>query len=87
MRMERATKCVTDTPRKRGVDPKRWCTPQVYTQQGAQSKSQETSSSLRVDANWVHHPHKDALVVMAKIANNIIHKMQVDNGSAANILF
>ena len=35
----------------------------------------------------MHHPHKDALVVIAKIANNIIHKMLVDNGTVANILF
>ena len=39
------------------------------------------------NANWVHHPHEDALAVMAKIANNIVHRMLVDNGSAANILF
>ena len=41
----------------------------------------------KADTNWVHHPHEDALVVMAKIANSIIHRMLVDNGSAANILF
>ena len=28
-----------------------------------------------------------SLVVTTKIANNIIHKMLVDNGSAANILY
>ena len=39
------------------------------------------------DANYVHHPHEDALAVTTKIANNIIHRMLVDNGSATNILF
>ena len=42
---------------------------------------------IEADANWVHHPHKDALVITAKIANKIIHRILVDNGSATNILF
>ena len=42
---------------------------------------------IEADANWVHHPHKDALVVTAKIANNIIHRMLGENGSASKILF
>ena len=42
---------------------------------------------VEVDANWVHHPHEDALVVTAKIANSIFHRMLVDNGGAANIFF
>ena len=36
--------------------------------------------------NWVHHPHEDALVIMAKIANNLVHRILVDNRSAINIL-
>ena len=40
----------------------------------------------KVDTNWVHHPYEDALVVTAKIANNIIHWMLIDNSNAANIL-
>ena len=39
------------------------------------------------NANWVHHSNKDALVVTAKIANSIIYRILVDNGSTANILF
>ena len=35
----------------------------------------------------VHHPHTNALVIIVKIANNIVHRMLVDNGSAVNILF
>ena len=38
------------------------------------------------DAKWVHHPHADALVVKVKIGTNNIHRVLVDNGSAANIL-
>ena len=37
--------------------------------------------------NWVRHPHEDGLLVMAKIANNLVHKILVDNGSAVNILY
>ena len=39
------------------------------------------------ETNMVHHPYEDALVVTAKIANIIIHRMLVDNGSTTNILF
>ena len=42
---------------------------------------------IEVDTKWVHHPHTDALVITFKIANNIVHRMLVDNGSAANIFF
>ena len=40
---------------------------------------------IEADAKWVHHPHTNALVITIKIANNIVHKMLVDNGNAANI--
>ena len=42
---------------------------------------------MEEDAKWVHHRHIDTLIITIKIANNIIHRMLVDNGSAANILF
>ena len=42
---------------------------------------------MKVDAKWVHHPHTDTLVITIKIANNIVHRMLVDNGSDVNILF
>lgn len=35
----------------------------------------------------MHHPHQDALVVIAKIGNNSIHKILIDNSSAINILY
>ena len=41
----------------------------------------------KVDANWMHHLHTDDLVIKVRIANSIVHKMLVDNGSAANIIF
>ena len=39
------------------------------------------------DANHVCHPHCNALVVKAMIANNNIHRMLVDNGSSVDILY
>ena len=33
-----------------------------------------------VDANWVHHPGKDALVIIAKIANSLVHRILVETG-------
>ena len=42
---------------------------------------------IETDASWVHHPHKDALVITAKIANSLIHRVLIDSGSADNILY
>ena len=42
---------------------------------------------IEADAKWVHHPHSDALVIMMKMANNIVHRMLVDNGSAVDIIY
>ena len=41
----------------------------------------------KADANWVHHPYEDALVIRAKIGNNLIHRILVDNRNAINILY
>ena len=41
---------------------------------------------IETDTSWVHHPHKDALVITTKIANNFIHWVLIDSGSAVNIL-
>ena len=41
----------------------------------------------KTDANWVHHPREDALVIIAKIANSLIHRILMDNRSAVNILY
>ena len=39
------------------------------------------------DAHHILHPHYDALVIKAMIANNNIHQMLVDNGSSVDILY
>ena len=39
------------------------------------------------DVSWVHHPHEDALVITAKIANSLIHHVLVDSRRAVNILY
>ena len=33
------------------------------------------------------HPHDDLLVVKAVVANKIVHRVLVDNGNSANIIF
>ena len=35
----------------------------------------------------MHYPHEDSLVVTTKIANSLILRMLMDNGSAVNILY
>ena len=39
------------------------------------------------DTRNVHHPHCDALVIKAMIANNNVHRILVDNGSSMDILY
>ena len=39
------------------------------------------------NASWVHHPHNDALVIIVKIANSLIHRVLVDSGKVVNILY
>ncbi|XP_074342175.1 uncharacterized protein LOC141679621 [Apium graveolens] len=39
------------------------------------------------DARWVHHPHKDALVISIQIGTKNVHRAFVDNGSSTNILY
>ena len=41
----------------------------------------------KTDVSWVHHPHEDTLVITAKIANSLIHRVLIDSGSAVNILY
>ena len=39
------------------------------------------------DARRLHHPHDDAFVVSIRVGEYNVHRMLVDNGSSANILF
>ena len=39
------------------------------------------------DARRLHHPHDDALVVSVRVGDYDVHRMLVDNGSSANILY
>ena len=39
------------------------------------------------DARRLHHPHDDALVVNVRVRDYNMHRMLVDNGSSADILY
>ena len=39
------------------------------------------------DAERVHHPHDDAIVITLLIANYTTRRVLVDNGSSTNILY
>ena len=46
-----------------------------------------TITFLDSDMEGRQHPHDDPLVVKAVIANKIVHRVLVDNGSSADIIF
>ena len=39
------------------------------------------------DARRLYHPHDDALVISIRVGDYNMHRMLVDNGSSANILY
>ena len=39
------------------------------------------------DARRLHHPHNDALVVSIRIEDYNMHRVLIDNGSSADILY
>ncbi|XP_074363494.1 uncharacterized protein LOC141704042 [Apium graveolens] len=39
------------------------------------------------ESRWVHHPHNDALVITMLIGEMNVHRVFLDNGSSANILY
>jgi hypothetical protein len=53
----------------------------------AQKKNLIILSFSEEDAEGVAMPHDDALVIMVTIANHAIHRILVDNGSSADILY
>ena len=42
---------------------------------------------LEEGARRLHHPHNDALVVSVRVGDYNVHRMLVDNGSSADILY
>ena len=46
-----------------------------------------TIEFLENDARRLHHPHDDALVVSLQIGDYNMHRVLVDNGSLADILY
>ena len=39
------------------------------------------------DARRLHHPHDNALIVSVRVGDYNVHRMLVDNGSSAGILY
>ena len=39
------------------------------------------------DARRLHHPHDDALVVSIRVGDYNMHRVLVDNGNSADILY
>ena len=42
---------------------------------------------LEEDARRLHHPYYDALVVSVRVGDYNVHRILVDNGSSADILY
>ena len=56
----------------------------------AVSKLQRLDTSITFsdsDLEGCQHPHDDPLVVRAVVANETVHRVLVDNGSSADIIF
>jgi hypothetical protein len=60
---------------------------QIVRPRKMRKKDIETISFSDEDANGVLMPHDDALVVTMTVANHTIHKILVDNGSSAEIIY
>ena len=48
---------------------------------------EEAITFMDEDAERVHHPHDDAIVITLLIANYTTRRVLVDNGSSTNILY
>ncbi|XP_030964303.1 uncharacterized protein LOC115985502 [Quercus lobata] len=51
------------------------------------SRDELTISFIDEDAERIHHPHDDAIVITLLIADYTTKRVLVDNGSSANILY
>jgi hypothetical protein len=60
---------------------------QVERPRKVQKKYTETISFSNEDGKRVSMPHDDALVVTMTVANHTIHRILVDNGSSAEIIY
>jgi hypothetical protein len=60
---------------------------QVERPRKVQKRDIETISFFDEDANGVSMPHDDVLVVTMTVANHAIHRILVDNGSSAEIIY
>ena len=68
----------------------------VASNQGETLKVQAVSKLPRLDTTIAfsdadlegcQHPHDDLLVIRAVVANKTVHRVLIDNGSLANIIF
>ena len=48
---------------------------------------EQTITFTDEDAERIHHPHDDAIVITLLITNYTTRRVLVDNGSLANILY
>ncbi|MCQ7582465.1 retropepsin-like domain-containing protein, partial [Salmonella enterica] len=66
-------------------------TQRVMTVSGRGEKSakftNEAITFTEADANGVHFPQSDALVIEAVICNHTVHRILIDNGSSVDILY
>ena len=46
-----------------------------------------TITFLDFDMESCQHPHDDSLVIRAVVANKIVHRVLIDNGSLVDIIF
>ena len=42
---------------------------------------------IEAEARWVPHLHADAMVITARITNNNVHRLLVDDGNAVDIIY
>uniref|UniRef100_A0A803Q8A3 Uncharacterized protein n=1 Tax=Cannabis sativa TaxID=3483 RepID=A0A803Q8A3_CANSA len=50
------------------------------------SRKNNDITFMESDARWVHHPHVDALVIVANIGGDNVHRILEENGSSINLL-